>query len=197
MKWAFIGSGPSAPAQVKTILPRLNPCRSISCNAAIKLLTPDVYFLADQVACRRYSHLAKAAKESGDIHLVTMHRYRQALEARNVHWFDEFLINGVDPPLPNRWGAYNMSGAICLEYACRHGATELHLLGCEGYTDTVSYFDQNDRCTEFKIADSETTKQLVNRTTMVVECFPAVQFYVYGPTHYTIPLPNWHEQIAD
>lgn len=192
MRWAFVGSSPKAPAQVRDILPRLQPCCTISCNAGIKLLHPDVYFLADQVACRRYSELARAAKASGT-HLVTMHRYKQALETRNVHWFDEFLINGVDPPLPNRWGAYNMSGAICLEYACRHGATEVRLLGCEGYSDERSYFDQEDRCTEFKIADSETTPQLVKRTTMVVECFKDVQFYVYGPTHYQIPLPNWHE----
>ena len=193
MKWVFVGSSPKAPEHVADILPRLRPCRTISCNAAIKLLHPDVYFLADQVACRRYSNLAKEAREVSGTHLVTMHRYKQALELRNVHWFDEFLINGVDPPLPERWGAYNMSGAISLEYACRHGATEVHLLGCEGYTDQQSYFDQSDRCTEFKIADSETTKQLVKRTMMVVECFTSVQFYVYGPIHYQIPLPNWHE----
>lgn len=191
MRWVFVGSSPKAPEQVQDILPRLQPCRTISCNAAIKLLHPDVYFLADQVACRRYSELARAAKPG--THLVTMHRYPQALKARNVEWFDEFLINGVDPPLPNRWGAYNMSGAICLEYACRHGATELHLLGCEGYSNERSYFDQEDRCTEFKIADAETTPHLVLRTTMVVECFRDVQFYVYGPIHYKIPLPNWHE----
>lgn len=192
MRWVFVGSSPAAPEQVRTILPRLQPCRTISCNAAIKLLRPDVYFLTDQVACRRYSELAREAKASGT-HTVTMHRYKQALELRNVQWFDEFILNGVDPPQPNRWGAFNMSGAFSMEYACRNGATELHLLGCEGYTDALSYFDQDHRCTEFKIADSETTKHLVKRTMMVVECFKDVQFYVYGPIHYQIPLPNWHE----
>lgn len=197
MRWAFVGSSPIAPKHVAELLPRLRPCRTISCNAGIKLLHPDIYFLADQVACRLYSNLAKAAKERGDIHLVTMHRYRQANEQRNVHWFDEFIVNGVDPPLPNRWSAYNMSGAICLEYACRHGATEIHMLGCEGYADHASYFDQPERSTEFRIADSESMPQLLKRTTMVVECFANVQFYAYGPLHYTIPLPNWHEPITD
>lgn len=192
MKWMFLGSSPAAPRHVQEILPRLMPCRTITTNAGIKLLpNPDVYFLSDQVACRNYIHLAKLAKEYCKTHFVTMHRYKQALEARNVEWFDEFLINGVDPPLPNRWGCYNQSGAMCLEYACRHGATEIHMLGCEGYS-AISYFDQHERSTEFKIADAETTPQLIKRTTMVVECFPAVSFYVYGNLQYHIPLTNWH-----
>ena len=194
MRWAFVGSGPSAPQQLRDILPKLRPCRTITTNAAIKLFQPDVYFLTDQVACRKFSHMAAQLK--GKTHLVTMHRDPKAQEARNVQWFDEFILNGLDPPLPNRWGSFNMSGPFCLEYACRNGASEMHLLGCEGYAET-SYFDQAERqASEFKPADAMTNKQLVKRMTMVVECFPSVPFYVYGPTHYSIPLPNWHEQIA-
>lgn len=196
MRWVFVGSSPIAPDHVASVLPRLRPCTTITCNAAIKLFDPDVYFLADQVACRRYSRLAKAAKERGPVHLVTMKRDRPALEMRNVQWFDEFLQNGVDPPQTNRWGAYNMSGAVCLEYACRHGATELHLLGCEGYADGAAYFDQHERDTEFRTAGADSTPHLVTRTTMVVECFHHVQFYAYGPLRYSIPLPNWHESIT-
>jgi hypothetical protein len=191
MRWVFVGSSPAAPEQVRTILPRLHPCRTITANAGIKLLRPDVYFLADHVACQRYSELAREAKANGT-HTVTMHRYRQALEARNVQWFDEFLINGVDPPLPHRWGAYNMSGAICIEYACRNGASEVHILGCEGYSDVQSYFDQSERPTDPKIADSGTNANHIKRFTYVVECFAAIPFHVYGELNYTINLPNWH-----
>lgn len=192
MRWAFLGSSPVAPQHVATVLPRVAPERTITTNAGIKLLpTPDVYFLADRVACGRYMPYARAAKANGT-HLVTMYRHKSALIERGVDWFDEFLMNGVDPPLPNRWGAFNQSGATCLEYACRHGATEIHLFGCEGYTDEAAYFDIAERPTDHKISNAETTQQLIRRTTLVVDCFPAVQFVAYGPIHYTIDAPNWH-----
>lgn len=199
MKWAFIGSSLNAPQHVAEILPRLRPCRTITTNAAIKLLRPDVYFLSDQVACKRYSHRAAEAKAQGT-HCVTVFRHRQALEARNVQWFDEFVHNGVDPPTRERWSAFNQSGPWCMEYACRKGATELHLLGCEGYRDGDSYFDEAYRASEpepkIKIADSATTVILIKRMTMVLECFPEVPFYVYGSPCYSIPTPNWHEKPA-
>lgn len=197
MKWAFIGSSPIAPRHVAEILPALRPCRTIACNAAIKLLHPDVYFVADRVACRRYAPLAQEAREQSGTRLVTMHRFNRALEERNVHWFDEFVINGVDPPTPERWGCFNMSGPFAMEYACRQGATELHLLGCEGYSSR-SYFDQHERGEEHtepalrhKIADGDTLKQLIKRLTLVVQCFRHVPFYVYGEACYSIDSPNW------
>ena len=196
MRWVFIGSSPSVPRQLADILPTLRPCKTITTNAAIKLLPrPDVYFLSDHVACNRYSKLAEIAKKNGT-HTVTLHRFRQALESRNVHWFDEFVLNGVDPPLPNRWSAFNQSGPWCMEYACRNGATELHLLGCEGYRNDVSYFDQEVRDKEIKIATEETNVILIKRLTMVVECFPNVPFYVYGDLNYSLNFPNWHEKPA-
>lgn len=191
MRWAFIGSSPNAPAHVRDILPTLRPCKTITANAGIKLVAPDVYFLADRVACGRYNDLARSAKEQGT-HLVTMRRFDAALKERNVHWFDEFLINGVDPPLATRWSAFNQSGAMCLEYACRNGATEMHILGCEGYSDERSYFDQDERPADHKISDSATNKMYIKRTTLVVECFKDIRFYCYGPLNYTIDLPNWH-----
>lgn len=196
-RWVFIGSSPAAPLHVDVVLPRLKPSSVITANAGLKLVpTPDVYFCADRVACRRYSELARKAQEAGT-KCVTMHRYRQALEERNVHWYDEFIINGVDPPTPQRWGCFNQSGPFAMEYACRQGATELHLLGCEGYA-AHSYFDQNERGEEYtepalrnKIADGETLKQLIKRMTMVLQCFQHIPFYVYGEPCYTIDSPNW------
>lgn len=191
MRWAFVGSSPAAPQHVATVLPTLAPCRTITTNAGIKLLpTPDVYFLSDRVACARYMPYAHAAKAQGT-HCATLYRFRSALKERGLEWFDEFIVNGVDPPTPERWSGFNQSGAFCMEYACRNGATELHLLGCEGY-GARSYFDQDTRPTDHKIADSDTTPQLVLRTTFVVRCFPAVRFIVYGEPRYTIDAPNWH-----
>lgn len=200
MRWTFIGSGPSAPAQVDCLLPRISPCRTITTNAGLKLLpNPDVYFLADRVACQRYMPMVRKAKETGT-HLVTMHRFTNALLERGVEWFDEFVINGVDPPLPNRWGCFNQSGPFAMEYACRKGATELHLLGCEGYADGSAYFDEADRKEEHlpdylrhKVADSKTCAQLQKRMQMVVSCFADVAFFVYGRTHYQIEGRNWNQ----
>lgn len=198
-RWVFIGSSPSAPQQVDRLLPTLRPCKTITTNAGLKLLpNPDVYFCSDRVACQRYHDMARKAKEGGT-HLVTMHRFQQALEERRVEWYDEFIINGVDPPTPQRWGCFNQSGPFSMEYACRQGATELHLLGCEGYSDKQSYFDQHERGDEHtapafrhKIADSKTLPQLIKRLTFVVQCFRHVPFYVHGQPTYTVDSPNWH-----
>ena len=197
-RWAFIGSGPSAPAQVERLTLALSQCRTITTNAGPKLWpAPDVYLLVDRVACQRYMPLARKAKESGT-HLVTLHRHASAQKERGVEWFDEFIINGVDPPLPNRWSGFNQSGPFCMEYACRMGAGEVHLLGCEGYTDSSAYFDQEERKEEHlpdylrhKISDSATCAQLQKRVQMVVTCFPQVEFYVYGQPHYQIDGANW------
>ena len=198
MRWVFVGSSPAAPMHVDCILPKLRPCKTITCNAGLKLLpNPDVYFCADRVACQRYHDLARKAHAQGT-RMVTMHRYRQALEERRVEWYDEFIVNGVDPPTPQRWGCFNQSGPFSMEYACRQGATEIHLLGCEGYA-AHSYFDQHERGEEHtepalrhKVADSETLKQLVKRMTLVLQCFVFVPFYVYGQPCYSIDSPNWN-----
>lgn len=198
-RWVFIGSGPSAPMHVDCILPKLRPCKTITTNAGLKLLpNPDVYFCADRIACQRYHDLARKAQAQGTW-MVTLHRHSSAIKERRVEWYDEFIVNGVDPPLENRWSAFNQSGAFCLEYACRHGATEVHILGCPGYSDERSYFDQEDRLElhlhpnlRHKIADSETNKQFIKRTTFVVECFRNVRFVAYGTLNYTIDQVNWH-----
>src|SRR5690606_2903831 len=121
MRWLVVGSSPS----VMDYLPRMNMAgATITTNAGITLLRPDVLFLFDRTACQLHAELARFARFQGT-KLVTLKRQQEAMERRGVADFDEFADEA-------EYEEFKLSGLFCVEYACRHGASVVQLVGMDG-----------------------------------------------------------------
>lgn len=191
--WLFIGSSPSAPAGLALARRTHVIDRTITCNAGILLEpTPDVYLCIDHVACRRYADHAMAAASRGT-HTVTLARDERALRERRLDQYAERLtLPGHGEPTRETWGSFRYSGPLCMEYALRHGASRLILVGCDGYRhgDAHDYFDgEYRRPINPRTATGEV---VVPRTRRLCQLWPETQWTVYGSLAYAINEPNWH-----
>src|SRR5690606_40945843 len=118
MKWLVVGSSPSV---VDTLPHMESGLRTVTTNAGILLLQPDVLFLFDRTACQSHAELARFARFQGT-KLVTLKRQQEAMERRGVADFDEFADEA-------EYEEFKLSGLFCVEYACRHGASVVQLVG--------------------------------------------------------------------
>ncbi len=74
-----------------------------------------------------------------------------------------------------------VAGILALQYAVNHGATEVHMVGMEGYTGGVDYFTGKRGAERgakyFREAWAPHTQRIVDKC-------PEIQFFVYGnPTY--------------
>lgn len=169
MLWTVLGSSQYAAEHIAAA----PGSTVITCNGGIELMPiPDVYFLSDAVACRRYRERGIEAQRHGT-RLVTLDRVKTAKEARGVDHFDEFVRNG--PPFE----PFVLSGLFCLEYAILSGAQTVILAGMTGYTGT----DAKRRSLLRDIIEPKTRH--------LVEKYPRVQFDAMGPLAYSVTAHNW------
>jgi hypothetical protein len=208
--WLAIGSGPSSPQQldiVRYTMPR--PYGVITCNAGIKLWKcPDIYLAIDQVACKDFYETGLAAQAAGCM-LVTLRREPSAMKERRTEHYD-LLIDENPKALPHigGYGRFRYSGPLMLEVALNHGATEIHLIGFDGYDEMASewYFDQQSRWWTYdavRLADRTEKAPLCQAVTeealgRVAAAWSHAEFVVHGPSSYRIDSPNWRtaEQVA-
>ena len=193
MNWLHIGTAPS----VLEYLPRARQEQridvTITCNAGILLEpTPDYYAAVDFPSHRRFGEQARAAQQRGT-HLFTLQRLPQALRDRNCEWYDEFLDLPAGPPTREKWGEFRYTGPLCMEYAIRHGATTMILVGCDGYTGKNDYFDgwTDGKQEPAGIYQRMTVEVLQPRFQQLVTLWPEVQWIVYGRPVYAIQGQNW------
>ena len=193
-RWLVIGSSPS----VLETLPRVDAALPskvvITCNSGIKLWpTPSVYFLVDQLATLKFEQEARIAQQHGTI-LATLLRGQKAQQERHIEHFDEHLILSNDKPTRTQFGAYRYTGPLCIEYACHREATEVHLVGMDGYRFTGDYFDpDSDRKHTGKCQyEKGTVEVLEPRIRELVQVWHDVEFHLYGDPCYSVSAPNWH-----
>lgn len=201
MIWLALGSGPSAPIGLDQFgTSGITVNASITCNAGIKLLPrPTVYVAVDQIASTQYAEAASEAQQAGTL-LACLRRDPAAMRERKNDHYD--LIIDDDPkslPHVGGYGRFRYSGPLMLEIALNQGATELHLVGFDGYSpDTVNYFDHAERgwlATEFfgkKQANSHfchlVTQEAFGR---IASAWSHCRFVQHGPTRYVVDSPNW------
>lgn len=193
MNWLHIGTSPS----MLEYLPRARQENridvTITCNAGILIEPrPDFYAAVDFPSHRRFHEHARKAQEQGT-HLITLKRVEASLKERNCHWYDEFLDLPNGPPTREKWGEFRYTGPMCMEYAIRHGATTLILVGCDGYTGTNDYFDgwtdgKQEPAGVYQRMTCEVLRPAIQR---LVRLWPEVQWLVYGNPVYAIQGENW------
>ena len=171
--WLAVADSPYAAGFLEAIQ---EPVRSITCNAGIRLLRPDVYVLFDAAACPVYRDEAYAARVEGTW-LVTLLRLGQALADRGVLDFDEFIaIEGYTSGRLDRSHWYNLvlSRPYTWQYALHRGATRLILVGNEGYPP-------GHPCHRFS------EKFLQPMLAQAVELWPETEFEFCGVANFELP----------
>lgn len=202
MNWLHIGTSPSVVKYLPVAKSEWQIDKVATCNRGLLIEPqPDVYVACDAYACVRFASLASKAQKRGT-KCVTMYRKsRDAQERRNVEWYDEFLSL---PPhgLSTResYGAFRYTGPLTVEYAIRHGARRVILVGCDGYkpTEGPDYFDEES------VRKSDGDRQVIHqrRTVEVLQpafqhianTWPDVQFVRYGEPCFTINAVNWEDR---
>lgn len=170
--WLALGGGPSAAAGLRAC--RALAPRVITTNAGLEIVpAPDMYFLSDQVACRLYRELARAAQRRG-AHLVTLARLPSAIAARGVGFFDEFLPEA--PP----YRPFRLSGVRCVQYAAEQGAATIYLAGHDGYATGPSA--------------AKTVAVIAPEMQALAAQYPQTAFVCLGAPLYSVESPNWRVQ---
>ena len=132
--WIVVGSGPSAPIVLPSVMAAHPGATTITTNGGIDICQkPDVLVLIDQLASHTFAEQARHAQSHGT-RLVTLRRDIDALISRNCHWYDEFVtVPGHAKPTKTSFGRFVRSGPFCVEYACQNGADLIVLVGWDGY----------------------------------------------------------------
>ncbi len=173
----------------------------ITCNAGIKLCPhPDFYLAVDQISSREHEDAARKAQRSGT-RLVTLARDLDAQGERHIDHFD--LAISEDPkalPHVGGYGRFRYSGPLMLEVALNHGATEIHLVGFDGYDpDRPMYFDQSERDWNGEASqrdDIQRRAPLFHQVAQeafgrIARAWAHCRFVQHGPTTFQVAAPNW------
>lgn len=196
MTWLLIGSSASVIEALPLAQDRAYPCdRTITANRGIKLWPcPSVFVCIDMYATRMLEREARAAQATGT-RLVTLQRVPDAQRERRCDFYDEFLPSPAGPPTRAKWGEFKYSGPLCLEYACRNGATRVVLVGCDGYTGHGDYFDgyQQTKTPVEDVPQKWTRDVLQPGFEAVARCFPDVKMERIGRPVFTVNAANWSD----
>ena len=186
--WLVCGASPSVPDLLDAAYARAGDATSIACNSAVyrwlirdELL--DYIWLHDHEACRLFSDYAKYLQRIDGTRLLTLGRDSlPALESRGVDDAYEF-IEASSPNHTVTWerGKYTnarTSGGLILQYAINNGATEVHVVGMEGFKSTpeavvVDHFDGRVGKEQNNFHTKASQSPLFN---LIAEKFPARQF---------------------
>lgn len=194
MRWKVIGSSPSV---LRTLDMPPSDCKTITCNAGLKLVpVPDVFVCYDQKASIDYEGLIRAAKAGGSW-LFTIHRDNHEAQVRHkLDFYDEYVDFGPALKVPTRevWGKPMWSGQMCVEWACRNGATEIHLVGMDGYRNGADYFDERGMTPVLRNPDfpvEVTHSKILPRMQDLAEVFSEIEFVQWGDPVYKVEAPNW------
>jgi hypothetical protein len=176
--WLCLGCSPQALENLSRVDGQYDI--SITCNKGIELLEPDYYFLWDTPSCELYAQRAKTLTGTTRI---TMAQEAGLLKRRNIHWFDELVCNF------KRYEPFQFSGLWCLEYACRHFADTVLMVGMDGYQYAGEHFncfipERHRRYNKAGLLLESCTRTIVNK-------YPDVSFRLYGNPTYSLVAENF------
>lgn len=186
-KWLVIGAAPSAPDGLQRARSGNAIDVIITTNGGIILEpTPNYYFISDTLACKIYQQPAREAAARGTV-CLTLLRDKRAMLERGVEWMQ--AIPGGHPYEP-----FQLSGLWCAEHACRSGATELMLVGMDGYhSDPMQpHYFFNCPTPDLGVNVIGHTKKIIEPLTdKLVKKYPHVQWVLYGDPRFHLEAPNW------
>lgn len=209
--WLVCGASPSVPEHLDQAYEHAGgtDANSIACNSAIYrwLIRDeplDFYWLHDADACRRYRDYAKYLQRIDGMRVITLDDGSgpDTLAARGIEYADEF-IQAVPPNYTVSWerGQYTntrTSGGIILQYAVNHGATEVHIVGMEGFKSRPGnvVVDHFDGSTGREQNNFVTKAYQVPLFKLIAAKCPDVDFHFYGKPAVPFEGPNiqWHNK---
>ncbi len=192
-RWMVLGASPSAP-QFHTV-PNVDVV--VSAGDGILLQRPDYYILTEEVSLRRYHDERYEARALGT-KVIIRDGLRSVFRDKFGSDFD-FPCDGYISDFTNgsyqhshKWYepgryAHCCAGILALQWAVNHGATEVHMVGMEGYTGGVDYFNGNHGNDKSARVTQSAFGPLTQR---IVETHPDVQFTAYGDLKYSLDGDN-------
>lgn len=193
MRWLHIGTSPTVKETLPHVRQEFQFDKIMTCNRGLLLEPfPDVYLATDMKVGKLHEKDARTAQAKGT-RLVTLQRNEQSLIQRRMHFYDEFITEGRSDPTRADWGMFRLTGPMCLEYACRNGAKEIVMVGCDGYRgEAQDYFDD---CWRDKRPGCEHRTQILHMAFgLVANCFDDVRFIRYGKPLRNVDARNWEER---
>jgi len=190
MRWLMIGTSATAPASLEQLAGERFDKR-ITCNGGLGLCPdPDVYVAIDQVAIGLHAKAARAAQAGGSWLVTRAEPSLLHLERKGCEWFDEFITIGQGPPTAETWGPGGLTGPLVLEYALRHGASEVVIVGCDGYRGRGDYWPGHPP-TRTRDGRGLTARALVPGFELRARAWPEVPIVQHGQPTFAISSPNW------
>lgn len=190
-RWMVLGSSPSAPEHCNT--PEID--FTISSGDGIILRHPDYYFIMEESALWRRVDERYEAQRNGTkivlsqylVQLLRGKKYQDFLDRTHQKLFPYNELIRFDPlSRPETWKTWRRgnyvaacSGVLCLQFAVNHGATEIHMVGMEGYApgDVSNYFT-GAKCAPRSVRlCSQVYHPLTQR--IINKCVD-INFYTYG-----------------
>ena len=178
--WLILGCGPTAGEWLLEAAP--NCTVSATCNDGIEMIpNPDYYAMVEQGPFEQFKLAYRAAQERGTkliSHDKTGGRFHDRIDVIvPVLGPQEFEIQSWAKGL---WRNACTAGSLIVQYAANNGATEIHLVGMDGYTQA----DGPDQLVKTHCYQGP----LLARMAQVM---PQTTFIFYGRPRYEIAdLPN-------
>lgn len=192
-RWMVLGASPSAPEFHS--IPNIDVV--VSAGDGILLQRPDYYILTEENSLKLYHDERAEARELGT-KVIIRDELRDIFRDKQGNDFDfpcDGYITGFTNGSifrshmwyePGRY-AHTCAGCLALQWAVNHEATEVHMVGMEGYTGGVDYFtgrNGNELSAEITLSNYGPLMQ------KIIETHPHVQFTMYGDLKYDIECGN-------
>ena len=183
MRWMVLGASPSAPDNYR----RPDVDIVAAAGDSIQLCRPDYYFIGEERSLDLYVEERAAARAAGT-KVVVAEPLLKRLAERNIDFPHDEVIEYCPGNYMHAWriwipGRYARmcAGGLAFQWAANHGATEIHMVGMEGYTGQVDYFTGQHGNAKGPRMTEEAYGPLMQR---VADKLPQVQFIMYGTPRY-------------
>lgn len=198
--WLVVGSGPSAATFIDPALSD-EPDHTITCNAGYRILAnPHYYLLYDTDALNTYAdEVPRLRREHGTTFVGTF-LYGKQLRMKMAALNPDILIPFKTPPAGKPayrptapwYTPFIFAGSLMVQFAIRHGAKRLLLIGLEGYRTSrnrreIDYFDGREGS---PLQGQWTSEVYGPGMQAIANAHPDVTFRFYGEPAYAIAGPN-------
>ncbi len=192
-RWMVLGASPSAPEF--HMIPDIDVVASA--GDGILLQRPDYYFLTEEISLDLFESERFEARMLGT-KVVLNGQLRKKIRSKFGENFvfpcDEYIDEFSDGSYMSSYKRYRpgqyahaCAGCLALQWAVNHGATEVHMVGMEGYAGGVDYFDGRRGNDGSAKATRQSYRHLIQR---IVDTHLDIKFFAYGKLVYSLDGDN-------
>lgn len=200
MRWMILGASPSAPDYHR--VPDVDVVASA--GDAILLRRPDFFFVVEEESMFRYEKerafarllgtkvvikedllgdFMERARKKGVINYEYKYPYDEAIPCIGKMAFERSWKRWK----PGRYVA-SCAGLLAMQYAVNHNACEIHMIGMQGYSDGIDYFNGRRGTKGGARYTRVAYEPLVKK---IISLSPNVTFIQYGKPLYRVGGPNY------